>query len=66
MAPASAVAIRPPVRATALLKPDAMPLRRLLGKAALAGARSKIEALKADFDAWADVTEGADFPEGEG
>lgn len=45
---------------------DAMPLRLLLGKAALAGARSKIEALKADFDAWADVTEGADFPEGEG
>ena len=42
------------------------PLRLLLGKAALAGARGKIEMLKNDFDAWADVTEGADFPEGEG
>lgn len=42
------------------------PLRLLLGKAALAGARSKIEALKSDFDTWAAVTEGADFPEGEG
>jgi NADP-dependent 3-hydroxy acid dehydrogenase YdfG len=42
------------------------PLRLLLGKAALAGGRSKIEMLKKDFDAWAEVTEGADFPEGEG
>ena len=41
------------------------PLRLLLGKAALAGARGKIELLKKDFDAWAEVTEGADFPEGE-
>jgi NAD(P)-dependent dehydrogenase (short-subunit alcohol dehydrogenase family) len=38
------------------------PLRLLLGKAALAGGRSKIDLLKRDFDAWADVTEGADFP----
>ncbi|CAL1690409.1 3-oxoacyl-[acyl-carrier-protein] reductase FabG [Brevundimonas subvibrioides] len=42
------------------------PLRLLLGKAALAGARGKIDLLKKDFDAWAEVTEGADFPEGEG
>lgn len=38
------------------------PLRLLLGRGALAGARAKLDALKADFDAWADVTEGADFP----
>ncbi len=38
------------------------PLRLLLGKMALQGGRAKIEALRADFDAWADVTEGADFP----
>jgi NAD(P)-dependent dehydrogenase (short-subunit alcohol dehydrogenase family) len=41
------------------------PLHLLLGKAALKGARNKLEILKKDFDAWADVTEGADFPEGE-
>ncbi|MCR8561844.1 oxidoreductase [Mucilaginibacter sp. BJC16-A38] len=41
------------------------PLHLLLGKAALKGARNKLEVLKKDFDAWADVTEGADFPEGE-
>lgn len=39
------------------------PLRLLLGKAALAGGRAKIESLRRDFEAWADVTEGADFPE---
>jgi NADP-dependent 3-hydroxy acid dehydrogenase YdfG len=42
------------------------PLRLLLGKAALAGARGKIEMLQTDFDAWAEVSAGADFPEGEG
>ncbi len=41
------------------------PLRLLLGKAALAGARNKIEMLQRDFDAWAEVSEGADFPQGE-
>jgi NAD(P)-dependent dehydrogenase (short-subunit alcohol dehydrogenase family) len=41
------------------------PLHLLLGKAALKGARNKLEVLKKDFDTWADVTEGADFPEGE-
>lgn len=39
------------------------PFFLLLGRAALKGARLKIEALQKDFDAWADVTEGADFPE---
>ena len=41
------------------------PFHLLLGKAALRGARSKLESLQKDFDAWADVTEGADFPESE-
>jgi NAD(P)-dependent dehydrogenase (short-subunit alcohol dehydrogenase family) len=41
------------------------PLRLLLGEAALKGARNKIELLKKDFDAWADVTVGADFPKEE-
>ena len=39
------------------------PLNLLLGKAALKNARLKIESLKQDFDTWADVSEGADFPE---
>lgn len=41
------------------------PFYFLLGKAALKNARLKVDALAADFDAWADVTEGADFPEAE-
>ena len=41
------------------------PLRLLLGKAALVQARNKIAELNRDFDAWADVTEDADFPEGQ-
>lgn len=58
-----------PVRAAqAIVKaveaPDA-PLRLLLGKIALAGGRVKLEQLARDFDAWAEVTVGADFPEGE-
>ncbi len=39
------------------------PLRLLLGKAALQGAREKIGEMTKDFDAWAQVTEGADFPD---
>jgi NAD(P)-dependent dehydrogenase (short-subunit alcohol dehydrogenase family) len=39
------------------------PLNLLLGRAALKNARLKIESLKQDFDTWAEVTEGADFPE---
>ncbi len=38
------------------------PLRLLLGAAALKGARLKLEELRNDFDTWATVTEGADFP----
>lgn len=40
------------------------PLRLLLGKIALAGAHIKLEQLAQDFDSWAEVTEGADYPEG--
>ena len=39
------------------------PLRLLLGKVALAGARAKLDELRRDFDGWAEVTEDADFPE---
>ena len=38
------------------------PLRLLLGAAALKGARLKLDELKQDFDNWAELTEGADFP----
>ncbi len=41
------------------------PLHLLLGKAALSGGRRKIEELRADFDAWAETSAGADFPEGQ-
>jgi len=58
-----------PVRAAkAILKAiesDHPPLRLLLGKAAMKGARNKLELLKKDFDAWEETTVGADFPEGE-
>ncbi|MDQ6718074.1 MAG: oxidoreductase [Gemmatimonadota bacterium] len=40
------------------------PLHLLLGKAAWRNANLKLEALKKDFDAWQETTEGADFPEG--
>ncbi len=39
------------------------PLRLLLGKAALRGARGKLELLARDFDRFEEVTVGADFPE---
>ncbi len=39
------------------------PLNLLLGRAALKNARLKLDSLKQDFDNWAEVTEGADFPE---
>jgi NAD(P)-dependent dehydrogenase (short-subunit alcohol dehydrogenase family) len=39
------------------------PLNLLLGRAALKNARLKIEALQKDFDIWAEVSEGADFPD---
>lgn len=38
------------------------PLRLLLGASALAVAYNRLEALKANFDAWADVTKSVDFP----
>ena len=57
-----------PVRAaeaiiTALESPNP-PLRLLLGKAALKGARAKLDTLKRDFDAWEKTTVDADFPDG--
>jgi NAD(P)-dependent dehydrogenase (short-subunit alcohol dehydrogenase family) len=56
-----------PVRAAAAIvkaveAPDA-PLRLMLGKAALAAGRGKVQSLSQDFEAWAAVSEGADFPE---
>lgn len=39
------------------------PLRLLLGKAALANAGLKIDALKRDFDGWAELSKSADYPE---
>jgi len=41
---------------------DQPPRRLLLGKAALAAARVKVESLTRNFDDWADLTESADFP----
>ncbi len=38
------------------------PLRLLLGKAAVKNAHLKLDQLKADFDAWQETSEGADFP----
>ena len=55
-----------PVRAAkamiTVVESENPPLRLLLGAAALIGGRAKIEELKHDFDTWADITEGADFP----
>jgi NAD(P)-dependent dehydrogenase (short-subunit alcohol dehydrogenase family) len=39
------------------------PLRLLLGKAALRGARAKLDLLKKDIDDWEDITVAADYPE---
>ncbi|HEX2604464.1 MAG TPA: oxidoreductase [Oxalicibacterium sp.] len=39
------------------------PLRLLLGKMALGVARSKLEAMRKDFEQWAEVSESADFPQ---
>ncbi|MEZ5344391.1 MAG: oxidoreductase [Pyrinomonadaceae bacterium] len=41
------------------------PKNLLLGRAALKNARLKLDALKEEFDAWAEISEGADFPENE-
>lgn len=41
------------------------PKNLLLGRAALKNARLKLETLKEEFDAWAETSEAADFPETE-
>ncbi len=41
------------------------PVNLLLGRAALKGARLKLDNLKSEFDTWAETSEGADFPETE-
>ena len=41
------------------------PHHLLLGRAALKNARVKLDELKIDYDAWAETSEGADFPEAE-
>ena len=55
-----------PARAAAaiiqVVESDQPPLHLLLGRGALRGARQKVESMTRDFDAWAQVTEGADFP----
>ena len=55
-----------PVRAAkamiAVTESATPPLRLLLGAAALKGARLKLEELKHDFDTWAEITVGSDFP----
>ena len=57
-----------PVRAAAAIiaavESPNPPLRLLLGKAALKGARIKLDSLKKDFDAWEKTTLDADFPDG--
>lgn len=56
-----------PVRAakaiTQAVESENPPLNLLLGKAALRAARARLESLRKDFDDWAEMTEGADFPE---
>lgn len=45
---------------------DDPPLRLLLGASALRVAYGRLDALRAGFDAWADTTRGADFPQPQG
>lgn len=49
----------------AAVEADAPPFNLLLGRAALKNARLKLDGLKQDFDAWAQTSEGADFPASE-
>ncbi|VWB19739.1 short-chain dehydrogenase [Burkholderia arboris] len=55
-----------PVKAAAAviaaLESNALPLRLLLGKAALDVALERLDALRTNFEAWRDLTEGTDFP----
>jgi NAD(P)-dependent dehydrogenase (short-subunit alcohol dehydrogenase family) len=60
------VTARDPAKAEAIIaavESPNPPLRLLLGKAALKGARGKLEMLKKDFDAWEKTTVEADFPD---
>ena len=58
-----------PVRAAkaiiAAVEAENPPHHLLLGQGALKGGRAKLDELKADYDAWAETSEGADFPEAE-
>jgi NAD(P)-dependent dehydrogenase (short-subunit alcohol dehydrogenase family) len=58
-----------PVRAAkaivAAVEAENAPVNLLLGRAALKGARLKLDNLKREFDEWAEISEGADFPETE-
>lgn len=47
-----------------VVETDQPPMRLLLGKAALKGARIKLQELSSDFETWAEVTEGADYDAG--
>ncbi len=55
-----------PVRAAkamiAVTETENPPMRLLLGVGALNGGRAKLEELKQDFEKWAEVSAGADFP----
>lgn len=55
-----------PVRAAAAIiritEVENPPMRLLLGNAAVNNARKKLDALKADFDAWEELSRGADAP----
>lgn len=55
-----------PARAAAAIvaaaEADDPPLRLLLGASALRVAYGRLDALRANFDAWADTSRGADFP----
>ncbi len=55
-------AVKAIVRAVQSSEP---PLRLLLGKMARTVAAEKLESMRKDFDAWAEVTDGADYPAGE-
>ena len=56
-----------PVRAAKAIvgavESDNPPFNLLLGRAALKNARLRLDALKKDFDDWAQTSEGADFPD---
>lgn len=55
-----------PVRAAqaiiSVVESETPPLRLLLGEASYKGANGKLVSLKADYDAWAETSIGADFP----